>query len=143
MVRELAVGGADRVVDAAAEAHHVGPHGRVPEQRGDVRPERHPVEVVEVLRGRLPVLHLLEQRQDGVAGDGLDAAELIGEVLGRAHGERQAAAAHEHGGDAVADRLAERRVDLDLGVVVGVQVDEARDDPPTGGVDDLGALGGR
>ena len=52
-------------------------------------------EVVQVVLERLPVLALLEQRADGVVGDGLDPAEHVREVLGRPRRESERAAPDE------------------------------------------------
>ena len=98
--------------------------------------------MVEVLHRAVPVLDLLQEREHGVAGHGLDPTELVRQVLGGAHGKGQTARTDEHGGDPVADRLPQFGSDLHLGVVVGVQVDEAGCDPLARGVDHLGVVGG-
>ena len=54
-------------------------------------------------------------------------------------GDGEAAVAGDHGGDAVEARRRQRRVPEHLGVVVGVDVDEAGGDDAAGGVDDRGA----
>ena len=74
-------------------------------------------------RGDAHALDVLERAHDEVA---------VGRP-GRRH--REAAVAHDHGGHAVPGRAAHQLVPHDLGVVVGVDVDEARADDPAGGVD--------
>ncbi len=130
-----------RVRQRALQPHDVGAHRGVPQERADVGAERQTIQVVQVALGRVPVLDPLQQRQHLGAGHALDATEHVGEVLGAADGEGQTARADQHRGDAVSHRLAERRVELELGVVVGVQVDEARCDPAARRVDDLGTVG--
>ena len=54
---------------------------------------------------------------------------------------RQRAVAEQNGRHAVPHRLAQARIEKDLGVVVRVHIDEARDDPLAGRIDDVGAAG--
>ncbi len=68
-------------------------------------------------------LDLLEGADDEVA------------VRGQGRGHAEAAVADDHGGDAVPRRHGEHAVPQDLGVVVGVDVDEAGGDDAAGGVD--------
>ena len=64
----------------------------------------------------------------------------VGGVGLAGRGDGEAAVAAEHGGDAVQRRRAGRRIPGELGVVVGVEVDEAGRHDETGGVD-LGGAG--
>ena len=71
--------------------------------------------------------------------DGLHPGEHAHEelaVLGLAGGQGVAAVAHDHGGSAVPRRAREQAVPHDLGVVVGMDVDEAGGDDGAFGVDD-------
>ena len=95
--------------------------------------------VCDVFGGTGPSLLGLERAEHELARHRLDAAEQVGGVLGVGVDRRQRAVAEQHRGDAVPHRLAQARVEQHLGVVVGVHVDEAGDDPLAVGVDDVGA----
>ncbi len=101
--------------------------------------ERERVQVLEVIVVAGPRLPCVQQGANVLVGDRLDAAEEIGEIVGFADGKAQAAAAEQHGRDAVANGLGEPRAELDLSVVVRVTVDEAWDDPLTPAIHHLRA----
>ncbi len=128
--------GSGGLVVRSALAHHVGPHGAVRNQRGDIEHARQPLELVEVLGEGLPVPgHALRQRS---AGDVLDALHQLDQpvTLARIGGrEADPAVAHDDGGDAVPARRGDLRVPGGLAVVVGVDVDEARGHHAAVGID--------
>ena len=129
-------GGLGRSVDGAFQTHDRRANGRMPEKQRDVGAEWQRPQVREVPARVVPVLGGFQERQHHVARHAFDAAELIREVFGLAHHEGQSATADEHRGDAVSHRLSEARGDLQLGVVVRVQVDEAGGHPTPVGIDD-------
>jgi len=98
--------------------------------------ERQLAQVLQVLADGLPALASIEQRAHDLVGDGLDAAEHVGQVLGCAERQAQTAAPHHHGRDPMPQRLGERRRQLHLGVVVRVKVDEPRHHPLAGRIHD-------
>src|SRR6266581_9796510 len=116
----------------------VGAHGGVADVAGVVDALGQGIEDVEELRIRGPApldpgLHRLRRDVLG-ALQVLDDQVLVG---GGAGGQREAAVAHDDRGDAVVARRGPEGIPEDLGVHVGVAVDEAwRDDEPVG-VDDL------
>ena len=71
----------------------------------------------------------------------LDPAEQVGGVLGLRVHRRQRAVAQQQRRDAAADGLTQAGVEQHLGVVVGVHVDEAGQDPLAVGADDVRAAG--
>ena len=127
----------------AAFAHHVEPDGAVRHLRGEVDVVLPAAEVVEVLGEALPAPgQALVERG---AGDVLDALHQLDETLpvaGPARREPHPAVAHDHGGDPVPRRGEELFVPRGQAVVVGVDVDEARHDERTVGVDDACATVG-
>jgi hypothetical protein len=137
---QLVLARAQAALEAAAEPHDMGADRRVAEERGDVGAERQLAQVLQVLADGLPALASIEQRAHDLVGDGLDAAEHVGQVLGCAQRQAQTAAPHHHGRDPMPQRLGERRRQLHLGVVVRVKVDEPRHHPLAGGIDDRGGL---
>jgi hypothetical protein len=96
--------------------------------------ERALVEGAQVVPVGLPAP--VEPGHDRVGGDVLDRLHHPGQVAllaGADRGEGDAAVAQHHGGDAVPARRAGHRVPEELGVEVGVDVDEAgRDQAVTG-----------
>ena len=68
--------------------------------------------------------------------DRREAARIPVTVLGLAGRQREAAVAHDHRGNAVPARAAAERIPGDLGIHVGVAVDEARRDDQAIGVDE-------
>ena len=94
------------------------------------------LERVEVLGVALPLPgDALGHRGAGNVLDALHQRDQPIVSVGRGRREPDAAVAHHHGGDAVPARRCQPRVPGGLGVVVGVDVDEARRDQPAGGVD--------
>src|SRR5690606_9860890 len=94
------------------------------------------VDGTEVLAVGLPVP--VEAVEDGGGGDVLDRLHHLGQVrpvLGSAGGEGHPAVPQHDGGDAVPARRCRRRVPGELGVEVGVDVDEARRHDGSGRVD--------
>jgi len=136
---ELVPRGADGAIDGAREPEDADPQVRVPEERSDVGPHRVPAEEVDVLARGRPRLAGTEQRQHLGARDRLDAREHVRAVLGVGEDGADGAAADRDRGDAVADGLGEGGRGEELGVVVGVDVEEAGHHPPAARVDDAGA----
>ena len=134
--RELVPSQPSPRVEGALDAEGRRPHRRVAHEGSDVRAEAEPVEMRRVLGVGLPALLRAEERQEVLVGDRLDAREHVREVRRVADGGAERAAPHEDGRHAVPERLVERGVDLDLGVVVRVNVDEARRHPAPRRVDD-------
>ena len=94
------------------------------------------VEPAEVLAVGRPVPR--QAVEDRLAGDVLDALHHLGQELALARAdrrERHAAVAEHHAGDAVPARRRRQRVPGQLGVEVGVDVDEAGRDDLAVGVD--------
>ena len=121
-----------------ALAHDVRAHGGVADVAGIVDALGQGIEDVEELgiRGPAPLDPGLHRLRRDVLGalQVLDDQVLVG---GGAGGQREAAVAHDDRGDAVVARRGPEGIPEDLGVHVGVAVDEAwRDDEPVG-VDDL------
>jgi len=121
-----------------ALAHDVGAQGRV----------THVPRVVDALGQRLERVEELgvggprplDAGLHGLRGDVLGALEVADDeasVRLGARGEREAAIAHDDAGDAVPAGGGAERVPEDLGVHVGVPVDEAGRDDLAVGVDDL------
>ena len=122
--------GPRRLGAEAALAHHVGAQRAVADEAAGVGALRHPVERGVELAVRLPVPG--QAVEDRVAGDVLDALHHLREVrtiVRAARGERDAAVAEHDARDAVPAARRGDRVPRQLGVEVGVDVDEAgRDD---------------
>ena len=118
----------------AALAHGVLAHGAVPHHAPDVRALGEPVHRVQVLAVRDPVPG--QAVQDGLPGMSLDALHELGQigpVLGPARGEGDTAVAHDDAGHAVPATRRTDRIPGELGVEMGVDVDEARGhDAPVG-----------
>lgn len=104
------------------------------EERRDVGPERQAFEMTQVIGHAPPVLLFKDRTHDRI-GDRLDAAKDVREDLGGARRQAQAAAPQHAGGHAVAQGLGQRRVELDFGVVMGMDVEEAGGHPAARGVD--------
>ena len=109
-------------------AHHEEAHRGVPDVARVVEERAALLDRVEVLREGLEVVprHALEERVGRHVLDVLQRADEQLAVLGPHRRDREAAVAGDHRRDAVPARRGERRVPEDLGVVVGVDVDEAR-----------------
>ena len=138
---QFGVGRPDTLGGGAAQAQHRGPQVRMAKQRADIRPQRQIVKGRNVFRGRRPRLLGVQRPEHILARHRLDPAEEVGRVLGVGVDRRQRAVAQQHGGDAVPHRLAQAGIQKDLGVVVGVHVDEAGDDPLARRVDHVRAAG--
>ena len=137
----LVAGWPDVVARGAVQAHDRGPDVGVADERRQVGAERQRLQRGDVLPGRLPVLVLLHRADDVLTGDRLDSTEQVAGVdRTDVHG-REGARPEQDRGDAVADRLDQRRPVEHLDVVMRVDVDHARHDPLPGGVEDLGAAG--
>ena len=118
-------------------AQHVAADGAMANLRRDVDAKLLPFDPVEELGEALPLP--VEHGVQDVEIDRLDAGKHAHEelaVLGLAGGQGVAAVAHDHGGGAVPRRAREQAVPHDLGVVVGVDVDEAGGDDSALGVND-------
>ncbi len=76
-LRELGPRGSGVGSGGAVEAHRRGPHVRVSEERGDVRPEWPRFESVDVLLAAPPGLVAVHRRDHVVARDRLDASEEV------------------------------------------------------------------
>jgi hypothetical protein len=124
-----------RLVEAAL-AHHVGAQGAVSDQAAHVGPERQAIEGVEVAAVALPAPR--DAGHDRVGGDVLDRLHhrrQLGLLAGAHRGERHAAVAEDERGHAVPRRRAGGRVPEQLGVEVGVDVDEPGGHQPARGVE--------
>lgn len=119
-----------------ALAHHVQAQAVVRHQGHEVQAVRHGVQRAAVVGERLPVpAQALGQRR---SGDLLDPFHQVDQhrMVGGAHRcESDAAVAHHQRGHAVVDAGHEGLVPRGLTVVVGVQVDEARQHMGAVGVD--------
>ena len=123
--------------------HDVVAERGVAEQRRDVELERQRIERVEVLGEGLEGPR--DALREGVERHALDVLQHPhdGVAVGRTRRcEPEAAVAHDHGGDAVPRRGGEVGVPQDLGVVVGVRVDEAGRQHEAVEVDHRGAVEG-
>ena len=96
----------------------------------------------DVLLAVRPGLVLVDGGDDVLAGDRLDPAEQVAGVDAVDVDGRQRARPQHHGGHAVAHRLRQRGAAEHLDVVVGVDVEHARQHPLAGRVDDLRAVRG-
>ena len=111
-------------------AHHVQARGGVPHVAAVVEGGAAATDRLEVLRERLELVPRHAHRQ-GVEAHVLHVLEGAGEdpdALGPDRRDGEAAVARHHGGDAVERRRREVGVPEHLGVVVRVDVDEARRD---------------
>ena len=118
------------------EPHDVGHQGCRRHVVQAVDALRRALEGVEVLGDRLPVP--LHAHLHGLEGDRFVARHgqhRTVAVVGLDGGEAEAAVAEHDGGDAVPPGAGAPGVPADLGVVVGVQVDESRRDDVAFGVD--------
>ena len=106
----------------------------------DVGAERLRIEPGAIAGGIVPGLCPLQQPQHAVAWQCLDAGEQVGAVLrvGIDHGD--GAGTKTHGGHAVSDALAKCWRCHDLGIVVGMNVEETGCHPAARGIDQLGAV---
>ena len=121
-------------------AHHGAAQHRVADHERGVH--GHPsVEPAEPLTEPVPVpgRPLLEGLDRDALDDGHQSAHVVG-VAGRDRRDREAAVAADDGRDPVERRGGDGRVPEDLGVVVGVHVDEPRRDHHAGGVDRAASL---
>ena len=122
--------------------HHGASNGAVADHAGHVDPEV-ALEAVQEVTERPPVP--VQAERQGGRGHALHLDEHGGQVVGVGlvadGGDGEAAVAHDHAGDAVLAGRGGVRVPEQLGVVVGVGVDEAGADDPVAGIEGLGGLG--
>ena len=131
-----------RFLDGAL-AHHVEAGCAVAHQAADVDHRPQPFDGVQIAAVGLPVPR--QAGEDGVLRNVLDGLHHAGQKLAirfAAGREGHAAVAEQRGGDAVPGDGRHVRIPADLGVQVGVQVDEAGGDRMAAGVDFFDALGG-
>jgi hypothetical protein len=105
----------------------------------DIGAEWQVVQRLDIFRGRRPGLLVFQRTQNELARHGFHPAEQVGGVVGVGVHRREGAVTEQDRGDAVPDRLSQPGVQQDLGVVVGVHVDESGHNPLAGGVDHIGA----
>ncbi len=109
--------------------HHVHAHGCVPDQRRHVDAGLATLDGVEVLGEGLEGPVFAEPLPEDVeihALDVLQGAQDQVAVLRAGRRDPEAAVAHHHGGHAVPGRDREHAVPHHLGVVMGMEIDEAR-----------------
>ena len=112
---------------SALFAHHIGPNRRVRDLGHDVHREWNPVQVVEVLRERLPLpANALDQREAGDLLDALHHANHELAFVGPGRREADTAVAHHGSGHPVRRGRIKRGVPGHLSVVVRVPVHNAR-----------------
>ena len=134
---QLVAAGGLRGVGRPAQPHHRGADVGVAEERRDVGPQWQVLDRAPPVRRSRPGLLLLERLEHRVAGQGLDAAEQVGDVDGARVHARDGAVAHQDRGHPVADGFAQARGDEKFDVVVGVGVHEPGCHPPPLGFHDL------
>jgi hypothetical protein len=123
-----------------ALAHHEDPEGRVRQLARDIHVEAAAGQAVEIFGVALPVpRQALRKDREGDVLDTFHQLDQSVVVAGLAGREADAAVAHHHGGDPVPGRGLHALVPGRLAVIVGVDVDEARRDHLSAGVDLLGA----
>ena len=135
-VRHLLALGVARLLFHRSLAHDVEAHGTVADHAGDVDAGLQAFDGVEIAAVVFPVPR--QAGEDGVLRNVLHRFHHAGEefLVRRLAGRKgDAAVAHEHGGDAVPAHRRQRRIPANLGVEVGVQVDEAGGDGHALGVD--------
>ncbi len=131
--REVVLGGR---LGERALAHDVHAQGGMADIGAVVDGLGEAVDGGEVLGEGLP--RPVDAGEHRLGRDVLDRGQAAGEplaLLGPARRQREAAVAHDHGGDPVPAGAAADRVPRHLGVHVGVAVDEARGDDQAVGVD--------
>ncbi len=134
---DLRLGG-DPVV--RCRSHHVVAQSRVSDEGGHVDGQTAVEGIEELPEGLPPPVDALLK---GSQRDLLDEVEEAGEgiaVLGAARGEGDAAVARHHRGDPVVHRRGPERIPAELGIEMGVGVDEPRRHHQSAGVDDLGGF---
>ena len=121
----------DRAADGAVADHSGHVHAQVPLEAVKETAEGAPVPV--------------HTRRQGIGGHPLHLDQHGGQVGGvrvvAQRGDTEAAVAHDHAGDPMLGRRCGVRVPEELGVVVGVGVDEAGAHNSIGGIDRLDGLG--
>ena len=116
-------------------AHHHPPHRRVTREKAGVDGDA-TLQPVEPAAEGCPVpVETRLQRLQRHALDPRQHAHQVGGVLAPGGCQAEAAVAADDGGDPVQRRRAGERIPEELGVVVGVRVDEARREHQPGGVD--------
>src|SRR5437764_1430248 len=102
------------------------------EKRGDVWSERELLQVLVVFVNIAPADLSFKPVREHLARQALYAAVEIEQFLFAPHRERERAVAHYNGSDSVSDRLFEAGKLLDLCVVMGMNIEQARHDPSPG-----------
>ena len=116
--------------------HHVRAQRAVSDESSRVRTLRQPIDRVVVLGVRLPVP--CQPVENRIARNVLDALHHLGErraVLGTTRRERDSAVAHDDARHPVPTARGADRIPGELRIEVRVDVDEARRDEPTLGID--------
>ena len=119
-----------------ALAHHVEARRAVPHEAADVDHRLQAFDGVQIAAVGFPIPG--QAGEDGVLRNVLDGFHHAGEelpVLRPARGEGDAAVAEQGGGDAMPGHRRHVRIPADLGIEMGVQIDEAGRDGMAGGVD--------
>ena len=118
-------------------AHHVDAQRRVADVGGEVEHACRAARPRPGTRGtsRSPTGCRPRARPASMSSTFSRVRAISSRSLGRRRGDREAAVAGDDGGDAVEARRRQRRVPEHLGVVVGVDVDEAGGDHAAGGVE--------
>ncbi|CQA04798.1 Uncharacterised protein [Mycobacteroides abscessus] len=138
---EFLAGGEGPVVGGAAQPHDGSAQIRMPKEGCHIGAEGERIDLLDVALRIGPVLELVERADDMFTRHRLHSAEQVGGVLGLGVDGRHRTAAQHDGGDTVAHRLVESGVEQHLGVVVGVNIDEAGQHPFAACVDHLRAIG--
>ena len=127
-------------LSTSVRAHHPAAQGTVPHQKAGVDPEI-PLELAEIVAeaGPVPGEAVLERHQRHALDLGHHPPDVV--VVGRLdRSQRESAVAPDHRGHPVQVRRGRGRIPEQLGVVVGVGVDDARRHHQTFGIELDGAL---
>jgi hypothetical protein len=120
---------------SASVAHHVAAHGAVTDQEAGVHAQV-PLQRTEILTeaGPAPRDPLLQRGEGHALHLGHHPPDVVG-VLGLDRRQREAAVAADHGGHPMDVGRRSGRVPEELGVVVGVRIDDPGRDHETVGVE--------